>query len=342
MSDKVGDGGRGKVTRYAVDWVAFDRAAQQRGAYRLALERQAVPALPPPPPKRPGRGAQKKYSDETVYSMLMLALAARLSLREVEGYVRALRDQAGLSWAVPDHSTLCRRMRALDVVLPPASPGGSRLCFLLDATGLKVSGAGEWRARHAHSGKQESATQPAELGRPLPRRRAWRKAHIAVEHGSGMIVATELTGGHADDAAQVPRLLHGQPLKNAHVCADGAYHEAAVFAYVHERAGQLLARQPYNAEPWLRRMHEPGVAWRNLQLSLRNELGQQQWARQSGYSRRSLVETHNARLKHYTGASLRCRHARAQQVEWRLRVQLVNTYWVLWAAAGGTRARAIS
>lgn len=91
--------------------------------------------------------------------MLLLAQAAKLSLREVEGY----------GWDVPDHSTLCRRMRRLQLKLPAAKPG-ARLCFVLDSTGLKVSGAGEWRARHARSGKEESKTgAPAAPAAPARR-----------------------------------------------------------------------------------------------------------------------------------------------------------------------------
>lgn len=329
-----------KVTAYAVDWTAFDKAAQARGAYRLHVEREAAPAvLPEPQAKRPGRGRQCKYADETIRAMLLLAQAARLSLREVEGYVRALRDASGYGWDVPDHSTLCRRMRRLQLKLPAAKPGG-RLCFVLDSTGLKVSGAGEWRARHARSGKEESkACAPAAPAAPA--RRQWRKAHMAVERFSGDIVAARLTGGSADDAGQLPRLLEGQPLAGAFVCADGAYHEAPLFEHVHNRGGTLLARSPYNAAPWPDREDEPGIAWRNLQIAKRNELGQHAWALGSGYSHRSLIETHNARLKLYTGASMRTRIEDNQQVELLLRCQLVNAYQALWRDAGGTRARAI-
>lgn len=227
-----------KITKYAVDWVAFDKAAQGRGAYRLTVEREAAPAVQPEPMTvRPGRGRQLKYSDETVHSMLMLALASRMSLREVEGYVRALRDEADYDWDVPDHSTLCRRMRRLQMTLPPVKPG-AKLFFLVDSTGLKLSGPGEWRGRHAHSGKEESkASKPAAsaerefCGPPRPaepvpdklRRRDWRKAHLAVEYFSGLIVAASLTEGTSDDAQQMPRLLDEQPLAGAFVNADGAY-----------------------------------------------------------------------------------------------------------------------
>ncbi len=333
-----------KATAYAVDWPAFDAAARARGAHRLQAEQAAVPALPPEAPKRAGRGKQLKYADDTVRAMLILAVSGRLSLRETEGYVLALRDEAGYDWDVPDHTTLCRRMKRLDVEVPPMPPG-ARLVFLVDSTGLKLSGPGEWRGRHPRSGKAEaegagSSAKPADAVAKPPRRK-WCKAHLAVEAFSGRIVAATLTDGDAADGPMLPQVLADQPLAGAFVCADGAYHHEAEFRFVHGRGARLLARPPYNAALWNDQNDEPAIRWRNAQIAQRNALGQQAWAIQSGYSHRSLIEAHNARFKHYTGAQLRCRDPVNRQVELALRVQLVNHYQLLWHRAGGTPAQAI-
>ena len=338
-----------KSTKYAVDWVAFDTAAQARGAHRLEVQDATIPAQSVPPTVAGGRGRPHKYSSETVLNMLRLALVMRMSFRETEGYVRALRDKHGYTWDVPDHSTLCRRMQKLDVSLSPAV-AGDRLVFLVDSTGLKLSGPGEWRARHPKSGRAEVqpssavlpplAEAPAEplVAEKQPKRRQWRKAHLAVEYFSGQVVGAELTAGTASDTAQLAQVLAGQPLGGAFVCADGAYHNEDAFRLVHDAGGKLLARPPYNAATWPLTSEDPAIAWRNLQIDKRNELGQKGWAHHSGYSKRSLVETHNARLKLYTGSALRCRHADSQKVELLLRLQLINTYQALWTEAGGTHA----
>jgi hypothetical protein len=129
-----------------------------------------------------------------------------------------------------------------------------------------------------------------------------------------------------------------QPLADAFVCADGAYHNEDAFRLVYGRGAKLLARPPYNAATWPLTGDDPAIAWRNRQIDKRNELGQKGWAHHSGYSKRSRVETHNARPKLYTGAALRCRHGESQKVELLLRVQLLNTYQTLWSDAGGSRA----
>jgi hypothetical protein len=237
-------------------------------------------------------------------------------------------------------------MKRLDVVVPPMPPGG-RLVFLIDSTGLKLSGPGEWRGRHPRSGKDEaegasegSSAKPTSTAEKPPRRK-WCKAHLAVEAFSGRIVAAALTDGDAADGPLLPQVLADPPLAGAFVCADGAYHHEAEFRFVHGRGARLLARPPYNAALWNDQNDEPAIHWRNVQIAQRNALGQQAWAIQSGYSHRSLIETHNARFKHYTGAQLRCRDPANQRVELALRVHLVNHYQLLWHRAGGTPAQAI-
>jgi hypothetical protein len=91
---------------------------------------------------------------------------------------------------VPDHSTLSRRSKTLEV--PPCRRlTAGPLHLLVDSTGLKLGGAGEWLVeKHGTS-----------------RRRSWRKLHIGVDAESGEIVAIELTKKAIDDAARSSALL---------------------------------------------------------------------------------------------------------------------------------------
>jgi hypothetical protein len=94
------------------------------------------------------------------------------------------------SLAVPDHSTLSRRSKTLEV--PPLRRLGSGpLHLLVDSTGLKLGGAGEWLV-------EEHGTSS---------RRSWRKLHIGIDGESGEIVAIELTKNESDDAARTDALL---------------------------------------------------------------------------------------------------------------------------------------
>ena len=74
---------------------------------------------------------------------LMLKVLFRLPLRQTTGLVASLLELTGLDWAVPDVSTLSRRMKTLEIDLPKPATSGP-LHLLVDSTGIKVEGEGEW------------------------------------------------------------------------------------------------------------------------------------------------------------------------------------------------------
>ena len=113
----------------------------------------------------------------------------RLALRQTEGLIGSIIALLGLDLAVPDHSTLSRRTETLGV--PRPQPNTRPVHLIVDSTGLKLCGAGEWLTE-----KHGTRT-----------RRSWRKLHIGVDADTGRIVASRLTAHDADDASQVGSLL---------------------------------------------------------------------------------------------------------------------------------------
>jgi hypothetical protein len=139
-----------------------------------------------------------------ITTALTLRAVFRLPLRQTEGLIGSVIRLLGLDLAVPDHSTLSRRAETLAVVRPPSN--GEPLRLLVDSTGLKLSGAGEWLVeKHGAS-----------------RRRSWRKLHIGVDAGNGQIVAAALTSKDVDDGTQVGTLLDQIDGPIASFTADGA------------------------------------------------------------------------------------------------------------------------
>jgi hypothetical protein len=124
----------------------------------------------------------------------------------------------GLDLAVPDHSTLSRRAEPLKVPKPyPNSRGPVHL--LVDSTGLRLCGAGEWLV-------EKHGTR---------RRRSWRKLHIGVDANTRQILASELTTSEVDDGTQVEPLLDQIPGPLASIIDDGAYDRAGIYSTVAER-----------------------------------------------------------------------------------------------------------
>ena len=130
----------------------------------------------------------------------MLRAAFKLALRQVEGLMLSVVKLLGYELAVPDHTTVSRRAARLESITR------GPLHVLIDSTGLKVYGAGQWQAeKHGRS------------------RRTWRKLHLGVDARSGQIVVVTLTDQDLSDESQVGPLLEQIEPPIEQVTADGAY-----------------------------------------------------------------------------------------------------------------------
>jgi len=102
-----------------------------------------------PPSGKHGR--QQVFSAASIQTCLTMKVLFGMVLRQATGFVESLLQLIGLDWKVPDFSTLCRRQKALvvDIALRRSS---EPLHLLIDSTGIKVEGEGEWHARK-HGGQ---------------------------------------------------------------------------------------------------------------------------------------------------------------------------------------------
>ena len=153
---------------------------------------------------RTTRGGKPRYSALAITTALTLRAVFRLALRQTEGLIASLLRLLGLDLAAPDHSTISRRGEALPVSRP--RPGSEPVHLLVDSTGLKLCGPGEWLVEK-HAAKV---------------RRSWRKLHIGVDADTGEIIAAELTGKDVDDGSQVGPLLEQIAGPVASFTGDGA------------------------------------------------------------------------------------------------------------------------
>lgn len=101
---------------------------------------------------------------------------------------------AGLDCPVPDYSTLCRRQARLAEQIPYRRPDRP-VTLLVDSSGIKFCGDGEWQARkHGAS-----------------RRRQWRKVHIDMDAQTGDVRAVEFTSSRQGDSPLLPDLAGATP-----------------------------------------------------------------------------------------------------------------------------------
>ena len=183
------------------NWREYDVGLKRRGDLTFWLDEATLAKWQAPRLTTPG--GQARYSELAIELVLMLRLVFHLALRQAEGFAASVLRLLRPDLAVPDHIRLSRRSRAFAARRPSVAPCGS-LHLVIDSTGLKRFGRGEWQD-HKH-------------GRA---RRSWRKLHLALDADAGEIVAIILTGNEADDAAQVPVLLDQVDGEIASVTADG-------------------------------------------------------------------------------------------------------------------------
>lgn len=151
-------------TKYkTTNWSAYNEALRQRGSLTIWFD----PGMEWKPPPTGKRGRHPSFNDAAIQTCLTMKVLFGMPLRQTTGFVQSLLQLVGLDWTVPDFSTLCRRQRTLNVAIPYRG-GAGPLNLLIDSTGIKSEGEGEWNARK-HGG---------------PERRIWRKIHIPCPAGS--------------------------------------------------------------------------------------------------------------------------------------------------------------
>ncbi len=296
--------------RYRVqNWPEYDRALQQRGSLTVWVTPEAIAAWCPP--RTGGRGRPRDYSEVAIETGHLLRLAFGRPWRQTEGLLRSITALLGLSIGVPDHTTFSRRSPglALAAALARAQASGP-VHVVIDATGLKVYGAGEWLVeKHGERGRRE-----------------WRKLHLAVDPSTGEVLACALTSNEEGDASQVGPLLEQIPGPLGSVIADGAYDGEPVYRAVAERQPDppvaVVIPPRSTAVPSTAAGTAPSQRDRHLQLI--RDKGRLGWQKAVDYGRRSLGETAMFRYKALVGPGLRARSLSAQKTEARVACAVLN------------------
>jgi hypothetical protein len=293
-----------KQRHRVTNWADYDAALRQRGSLTVWFTDEAVAAWRAEP--RTTRGGQPWYSPLAILTALTLRAVFRLGLRQTEGLIGSILRLLGLDLAVPDHTTLSRRAATLEV--PRSRSGGGPLHLLVDSTGLKLDGPGEWLVEK-HGTK---------------RRRAWRKLHLGVDADTGRIEAVELTGHETDDGSRVGPLLDQVTDPVASFTGDGAYDRVDVYGAVAKRHPEAAVIVPPRRDAVPSAAAETAPTRRDRHLRCIAERGRLGWQKASGYDRRALAEAAVSRYKRVIGDALRSRTDRRQATEVAIAARALN------------------
>ncbi len=289
-------------TKYHVqNWAFYDRALVRRGDITIWLSPAAIAAWEPDGAGT--RGAQWKYSDLAIESVLTLRLLFHLPLRQAEGFLTSLFGLMGLDLRSPDHTTLSRRGQYLDLTLRGV-PRRADLQLIIDSTGLSIVGEGEWAAAK-HGGRST---------------RGWKKLHVGVDQ-TGVIVADALTDATVDDATTGVELIEAVNDDITRVTAAAAYDTVAFYDAAGARGASVVVPPAKTARVSRRR---PRSSARDRTINKVKRIGRRRWKKTSRYHQQARVENAFFRYKSIIGERLRARTPGGRTVEALLACNILN------------------
>jgi hypothetical protein len=253
------------------------------------------------------RGASLTYSDLAIATFETLKSIYGLAGRQTEGLLHSLFDLMGVDLPVPEHSTVSRRKGQLSITLPVVPKTGS-VHLVVDSTGIKVYGEGEWKTRQ-HG---------------VSKRRTWRKLHLGIDEATGEILAGVVTSNNVHDSEVLLDLLEVTDADLEQVSADGAYDTRPCYEAIQEHEAKAGIPPRKNAKIWQHGNCKAPPHPRDENLRAIRQHGRKAWKRQSNYHRRSLAETTMCRLKTIFGGKVRSRLFDNQATELLLQCAALN------------------
>ena len=309
---------RSRFSYRSRNWKEYNTALCRRGSLTIWLDEEAAASWLNA--ERTGkRGAPKIYSDSAIQCSATLGEVYGQALRQTTGLLASILQLLGLSLPVPHYSTLSRRRKtlAVDFGTQRASLRDEPVHVVIDSTGFKVFGEGEWKVRkHGWS-----------------KRRTWRKLHLAVDAGSHEITAAVVTTADVTDGEVLPDLLEQTDKLNlmvGKVAADGAYDQSRCYDAIRKRGAQAVIPPRKGARIWQHgnRRDADGNKLaphpRDQNLRLVRKWGRAKWKRESGYHQRSLAETAMFRQKTIFGERLSATSFEGQAAQLLVRCAALN------------------
>jgi hypothetical protein len=297
-----------KQTYRIRNWKEYNKALVQRGSLTIWFDQESIESWHASQPTGK-RGRPQLYSDLAIQCCLTLKAVFHLPLRGTQGFVESLLSLMKLPLKAPDYSLLSIRQKTLRLQLPEktkTNKEGEAMHLVVDSTGLKLYGEGEWKVKK--HGKDK--------------RRTWLKLHLGVNADNHDIEACVLTGNHVHDCKILPKLLDQVEGKLNQVSGDGAYDTHDAYAISIE----------YGAKPCFPprksaiRHQASDEAWRERNHAVSHVIyhGLRDWKKRHHYHRRSLAETAMFRFKQLMGASVQAQTFDRQSREIGIKCLVVN------------------
>jgi len=290
-----------------VNWSSYNKSLIGRGDITIWISEEVAAGWYYDGPDQ--RGAQFEYSDKSIECLLGIKAVFKLPYRQLQGFTESLIKLMDLNLRIPSYTQICRRAEDVEVdILAPKTK--EPIYIVVDSTGLKVYGEGEWKTRK-HG---------------ISKRRTWRKLHLGVDEKTGFIHASVLTeNGKGDgDAQQVEEMLEQVESPIDKFSGDGAYDTQNIWKILKEKEIEGIIPPQRNAIYWVDKNGKLLDVKRNEILKDIEKDGRVEWKKKSGYHRRSLSETAMFRFKIIFGSTLYSRKFEKQKIEAKIKVKCLN------------------
>ena len=295
-----------KKTYRVRNWQEYNKALVKRGSLTFWFNEEVMGSWYAKPLGKPGRAYI--YSDVAIECCALLKLWFNKPLRATQGLMQSLLGLLKVELKVPSYTQISRRQRTLLVKLKHEVKGSIHV--VVDATGLKVFGEGEWKVRqHGYT-----------------KRRMWRKLHIGIDIKTQEVVMMELSDNHIGENKLFRPLLEQYGDGYTTIGGDKGYdsfdcHEAvgsygATSAILLQRKARIRERKTARGVPWIRDEVLRGI----------RKVGRSGWKKAVGYHQRSLVETAFFRFKTLFGDKLHARCLENQKIETLLCCNIMNQF----------------
>ena len=284
------------------NWSVYNRSLVKRGDITCWIDVKSWDCSRKSGPKG---GRPITYSDAAILTMLIIKSVYHLSLRSCQGFVCSLFRMINVDKDVPHYTTVCRRQSAVTLPKLPVRPGPIHL--VIDSSGLKIFGEGEWKVRqHGYS-----------------KHRMWTKLHLGVDEKSQLIVSAVFTGNDSGDDKKLCDVLeqYKGPIKQ--VSLDGAYDCHDCYTIINKRGAKAVIPpqpNPRHKPKTIEKLIRP----RDFTVWEIQQKGRAQWKKDNNYHRRSLAETSFYRYKKLLGDRLSARTFANQETEALVKCHILN------------------
>ena len=216
-----------KKAKYRIrNWRDYNRSLVNRGSLTFWIAEDLL-ANWIEKEKSGGRGASPRYTQAAMVAMASLKFVFSQAGRQTCGLVASIFQLLKVELPVPDHSTVSRRMAGLEVGLAVKASAQARH-LVIDSTGLKLYGEGEWKVR-THG---------------VSKRRTWRKLHLCLDARTGEVIVAGASENSVSDCQMFPEILRVVAEEIEQISADGSYDRRKVYEALNQRAVQRAAIPP--------------------------------------------------------------------------------------------------